>query len=248
MKGAYFDKPLEWSLELQGESWAQGDVIQGVLTVKNGGPEPVSVEGAGVALSLATVKKVHARDPKAFKDEARVAFPTATVLAAGQSLQLPCALALPPNSAISDKLLSYFVTYGRETRGAHLQLNVVPRKIFNEVTKAMETFQRFKFKDLKSGKSCVEFKFLPPTSRDWAHVENLVLALKLEGDALHMGFTFNTKVIDKNSVTTALTKDVRNFERVLPPREFLLGKDMPNQDGILKAIESVLVEVKSKGF
>ena len=61
MKATLFNKPLEWSIETQGESWQQGSAIKGILKVKNHGQEELPLENAGVGIAHADVKKVHAR-------------------------------------------------------------------------------------------------------------------------------------------------------------------------------------------
>jgi hypothetical protein len=247
MKGTYFAKPLEWNIEVFGESWPQGEVLQGEVTVKNHGTESVALTDAHVILSLGNIKKVHARDPKGFTIWERAAL-TQDSLAAGGSFTMPFKLVLPANCSVTDSRVSPYISYGQTITAGHLQLHVGPRKLYTEVTKLLETFLRFKPKDVRAGKGGVEFKLLPPTSREWAHVESLQLTQKMDGDQLVLEFLFNVKVIDTKSITTALAKEQRVTERTLAPKEYQLGKDMPNQDGLLKALNSALNEVKAKGY
>lgn len=247
MKGTFFAKPLEWNVDVQGESWRQGDMVKGTVTLRNHSGDAVALDQVAVIFAQGNIKKVHARDPKAFQESSQLAL-SKTSLGANETLTLPFSFQLPTNCAVTDKRTSYYIAYGVGGREANLQLKVEPRLLFTEVSKLMETFQRFKFKEITAGKTGVEYKFLPPASRDWAHVESLLLTLSLEGEALHLDFCFNTKTIDKESVTTAIAKDKREFERVLNPREYSLGPDMVNQDGIMRALDGVLAEVKSKGL
>lgn len=247
MKGTFFAKPLEWNIDVTGEAWRQGDIVAGQVTLKNHGQEQVSLAEHAVIFAQGDIKKVHARDPKAFKVIDQLQLST-TTLAAQQTLTLPFSFNLPVNCAVTDKKTSFYLAWGHHGTEANLQLKVEPRRIFTEVTKLMETFQRFKPKDTKAVKEGVEFKFLAPASRDWAHVESLLLTLSMQGENLALDFLFNVKTIDTKSVTTALAKDTRKFEKLLTPREYTFGKDMPNQDGILMALESVLAQVKSKGI
>lgn len=248
MKGAFFQKPLEWQIDVTGESWSQGETIKGELRVKNLGDSPVNLDKAGVRLSYAEIKKVHARDEKAWKLEAEVLFAAGTSLAPQESKTLAIQFTLPTNCPVTDKKASYYVTYGLSALESNLQVHVGPRKLFTEITKLMETFQRFKPKDIKASKGAVEFKMLPPTSREYAHVEALHLEQSLEGDQLKLDFTFKVKTLDTNSVTTKVAKDEKHLQRVLTPREYSLGRDMINQDGILKALEEILGQVKMKGL
>lgn len=246
MKGAAFLKPIEWQIDIEGESWAQGSPITGVLRAKNTSGEAVPLLG-GLQLAVAEMKKVHARDAIAFKTEAEFKWSEAT-LAAGAEAQLPFSFTLPANCSVTDKKASFYAAYGPTFKEANLQLNVVPRKLFVEITRLMETFQRFKPKDIKSGKGAVEFKLIPPTSRDFAHVEALHLSQSLAGDQLQLDFLFKVKTLDTQSVTTKVAKDEKRITKLLSPREYLLGRDMLNQDGVLKAIDEVLSSVKMKGL
>ena len=246
MKGAFFQKPFEWQIDVFGESWLQGQPVKGELKVKNTGSESAPLTG-GVILSVADIKKVHSRDEKAFKPESQAEFKSVT-LAPGESASLPFEFTLPVNCAVTDKKASYYVAYGQQMKESNLQLNVQPRKLFNEIIKIFETFQRFKLKEVKAAKGSVEFKLIPPTSRDFAHVEALHLMQSLEGEQLKLHFLFKVKTLDTASVTTKVAKDEKSMQKLLNPREYTMGRDMLNQDGVLKAINEVLDGVKMRGL
>ena len=61
-----------------------------------------------------------------------------------------------------------------------------------------------------------------------------------------MKFEFQVKKIDTSSVTTKINKESVIIERSLGPKEYSLGRDMINQDLLLKSLESALSEVKMK--
>jgi hypothetical protein len=247
VKGAFFQKPLEWQLEVTGESWAQGEKITGVLTVKNTSSEAVGLSGAGLHIGVADIKKIHARDEKALKSEFQSLL-SASQIAGGETLTWPFEFVISANAAITDKKASYYVTYGPSAKESSLQLNIVPRKLFGEITKVFETFQRFKPKDIKGVKGAVEYKLIPPTSREYAHVEALLLEQSLNNDVLQLKYTFKVKTLDTASVTTKVAKDEKVFLQELTSKQYSLGRDMPNQDGILKALDEVLNQVKMKGL
>lgn len=246
MKSTYIAKPLEWNLNIEGEAWQQGQTISGEMILQNHGSEAASLKEINLSLAQGDIKKVHSRDPKAFKVLETLNFDTQEIAAGALHLQ-QFKLTLPANCAVTDKKTSFYIAYGKNHE-ANLQLKVEPRKIFTEVTKLMETFQRFKTKDIKAAKSGVEYKLLPPTSREWAHVESLLLAPSVDGENLILDFLFNVKTIDTQSITTALAKETRQDQKVLTPKEYSFGKDMINQDGIMKALDAALATVKSKGF
>lgn len=243
MKGTFFNKPLEWSIETSAESWQQGEVVSGTLKVKNHAQEEVKWNKAGVALAYAEVKKVHARTQGALKPEIEKTY-TETSLGPGETLDLSFSLHLPENCSITDKKASYFLTYGRELTEGHLMLKIEPRLLFTKVTGLLDTFHRFKIKDIKGSKKGVEYKLLPPTSREMASLETLVLSMQMKGKQLEMNFDFKVKKLDTSSVSNKMNKESVKIKRELSPKEYSLGQDMINQDQLLKVLESVLDEVK----
>lgn len=245
MKGFFFSKPLEWSIETAGESWQQGSMIKGELKVKNHGTEDISLQNSGVALAHGEMKKVHSKAKDALRIEVKEEFKVEKI-SPGEELGLTFSLKLPENALITDKKSSFYLTYGKENLENHLQLKVVPRALFEKFIGLLDTFQRFKVKDYKSSKKGVEYKLSPPTSREMANMEGLVLTLSMEDELLNLIFDFQVRKLDMASVTTKVCKESVKVTRSLQKKEYSLGQDMINQDGLLKAIESVLSEVKLK--
>lgn len=244
MKGTFFSKPLEWNIETAGESWQQGDTVKGTLKVKNHGTEKVNLTDAGVALAYADIKKVHSRTEGALKPEVKEAF--SNELNPGETAELSFSFPITSNSPVTDKKASYYLGFGKNFAESNLQVKVEPKALFMKVIGLMDTFQRFKLKEFKGTKKGVEFKLIPPTSRDMANIESLLLTFSMDGDNLHMKFDFQVKKLDHSSVTTKINKESASFEKVLSPKEYSLGKDMINQDVLLKNVEAVLSDVKIK--
>jgi hypothetical protein len=245
MKGTFFNKPIEWNIETSAESWTQGSKIEGTLRVKNHGLDAIDLKDAGVGLAHADIKKVHAKSPGALKIEVKNLFSEQSLLP-GANLALPFSLEIPANAPVSDKKGSFFLTYGRNLEETHLQLNVGPRVLFAKLIGLMDTFQRFKLKDYKSVKQGVEYKLIPPTSRDMANIETLLMTFSMEQENLKLIFDFQVKKLDTSGPTNKINKENVRIEKILSPKEYSLGKDMINQDVLLKNFESVLGEVKLK--
>jgi len=245
MKGTFFNKPLEWSLETVKESWGQGDHITGTLRLKNIGPDSISIEECGVALAYGEIKKVHSRADGALKPHAHALFPKMN-LSAGDSQELHFDFQLDPNCAITDKKASYYLSYGRSCLESHLMLKIDPKLLFGKVVGLLDTFHRFKLKEFKANKNGVEYKLIPPTSRDMANLESVNLVFSMAGENLHMDYDFQVRKLDTNSPTTKVNKVGIKVQKILLPKEYSLGKEMINQDSILKSLEAAINEVKLK--
>ena len=247
MKGTSFNKPLEWNIETNGESWHQGDTLKGIVRVKNHGAEAVSLENAGVGLSFAEIKKVQTRTEGALKTECSHTFPVKE-LPAGAETSLDFNFNFSPNGPVTDKKSSYYLCYGRNFNESQLQLKVVPKDLYLKIVSLLDTFQRFKLKEFKTSKKGVEFKLSPPTARDTANIDVLLLTFFMENEKLTMKFDFQVKRLDTSQVTTKINKETVSLEKTLLPKDYSLGRDMLNQDQLLKNIEQVLSEVKLKSI
>lgn len=243
MKGTFFNKPLEWNIETQGESWTQGSIVSGHLKVKNHGVETLNWDAAGVGVGFADIKKIHAKTDGALKFDVQHPFEKNTI-AAGETLDLPFTLTLPANCPVTDKKSSYYLAYGRNFTENHLQLKIEPKPLFAKIVGLMDTFYRFKLKEYKTVKNGVEYKLLPPSSRDMANMESLALTFMMNEDKLHLNFDFQVKKLETDGPTNKLSKANIKIKKELSPNEYSLGRDMINQDQLLKVIESVLAEVK----
>lgn len=245
MKGTFFNKPLEWNIETTGESWRQGDELKGFLKVKNHGTEKIPLNDSGVGLALAEIKKVQSRIEGALKPSVKISFENQELLA-GKEIVLPFSFSLGSNAAITDKKASFYLCYGNGFTEAQLQVKVEPKELFQKVTGLLDTFYRFKLKEYKANKKGVEFKFLPPSSREMANIDSLQLTYFMEEENLGMRFEFQVKKLDTSSVTTKLNKETVVIERILPSKDYSFGRGMINQDKLLKTLEEVIGEVKIK--
>ncbi|MBY0516385.1 MAG: hypothetical protein K2P81_05725, partial [Bacteriovoracaceae bacterium] len=134
MKGAFFQKPFEWQIELIGETWEQGSELKGSISVKNCTSESVPLIGK-VILGEAEIKKIQSRDPKAYKSEDCFDLPSSIELKSNEVQSWPLNFKIPENCSVTDKKISFYVGYGPTGKDSNLQINIVPKKIFGEIIK-----------------------------------------------------------------------------------------------------------------
>ncbi len=58
MKGTFFQKPIEYKIEVEGETWSQGDVVKGQLIVNNHGDSSLDFTSIGCHLCFVDMKKM----------------------------------------------------------------------------------------------------------------------------------------------------------------------------------------------
>ena len=250
MKGTTFQKPLEFKLRADGETWRQGDAIAGVLDVKNHGVEEVSLADIHVHLALGELKKVRQKSSDAFKIFLSAAFDPKRKLESNKEESLPWTFALDRNCPITDNIGSLFLLYGRgetmETLG-HLQLPIQVSPIIEEYLKTIEIDFRFVRKTQKTRKGAgVEVKLAPPSSRGFAMVEQLALSMYFEGEKFHVQYEFGVRKVSATAASVDVTKGTRETEQSFDQDEFLLPSGRINHERFVKAIREALDLVEAK--
>lgn len=247
MKGTFFNQPLEWNIETSGESWKQGGTISGLLKVKNHGNESIPLKSSGVALSFADIKKVQSRAEDAFKHYAQLEF-NQDEIRPQSTAELNFSFSLDPNCPVSDKKSSHYISFGKKFSESHLQVKIDPQLLFTKIIGLLDTFYRFKLKEYKTNKKGVEFKLIPPSSREMANIDSLLLTFIMDGNDLFMSFNFQVKKLDTTGISTKVNKESVVIEKKLAPRQYSLGKEYLNQDEIQKCVEEILGQVKLKAI
>lgn len=249
MKGTIFQKPFEFNLELPGETWNQGQSLNGSLVVTSHGAETLDLENHGIALALGKVKKVKSKDSDAFNIFETLAFSKNSV-AAGDKVNLDFSFPLPLNGPISDKTQSFYLIYGNlEKQEGHLQLTVEPSLAFKPLLDVLDIFFRFKFKERKYAKDSIEFKLIAPDSKDFKGLETLILKMKeIPESGLEFTATFNLKNvgITDGNVAVQKTKETRKVKLIF--NDYLFQKDSPNQDAIRKIFQDLFDDVITKQY
>ncbi|MEK6579332.1 MAG: hypothetical protein AABZ55_08920, partial [Bdellovibrionota bacterium] len=135
MKGIFFKYPLEFQLHVDGETWKQGDFIQGRLIVKNRGAAPVSLNSIQVQLALGELKKVRAKSEHAFKAIETAPLKTSENLIPEKEYSLEWKFKTDRNCPISDASSSLFLLYGSgedPKQLGQLQANIQPEFVIQE--------------------------------------------------------------------------------------------------------------------
>jgi hypothetical protein len=251
VKGKSFQKPFELSLLVEGESWRQGDSIQGTLAIKNHSSEMVSLDEIQVQLVLGDLKKVKQKSEGAFKS---LGYPP--VLAQGQlepqqEVTFPWKFETDRNCPITDNSGSLFLLYGPGTgesfeKVGHLQLIVSPFAVIEDFMKDLETHFRFIRKSQKSGKKSVEVKYLPPDSRAFASLDHLVLLFSFESEKLDVKYVFQVKKVEASAATIELKKQKREVSQSFTPDQYFLPSGRFNHERIEESIREALSSVESK--
>ena len=249
MKGTFFQKPLEFRLEVDGEMWAQGDKITGSLVAKNHGSDPVTLNEFRVALAHGELKKVRAKSPEAFKILNTATGPSGAKLEAQNEFTLPWSFETNRNGPITDTSSSLFLLYGRgdvNEQLGQIQLTMNPDSVIQEIIQIFVIAFRFVVKTRKFAKGSVEVKLAPPDAKAFAAVEQLILNFCYEGETVHLSYSFGVKKVEATASSFEMVKDKKVFAQSFTPGQYRTASGRFNHDPIETTIREVISQVEKK--
>jgi hypothetical protein len=244
MKGTLFQKPLEFNLHVEGESWKQGDPVRGSLLVKNHGTESVALSEIRVHLAEGGLKKVRLKTPGAFEVLSSISGPEVGLLEPGKEATIPWSFLTDRNSSITDSFNSPFLVYGRgealETLG-QLQLFFHPYEIIQEFIKIIGTRFRFVVKSQRGVKRGVDIKLVPPAgSKAFSSLEHLVLSFRFEGETLELRYSFQVKKLEASAAAVDVKKQKSELEQSFTPEQYRVPSGRVNDELLESAIGEAL--------
>jgi len=253
VKGTFFQKPLEFRLSVDGETWRQGDPITGTLTVKNHSPEPLPTQEITVRLARATLRKVHQKLEGAFETAVGSAAPPsdASTLAPGAEFNFPWKFVTDRNCPITDSVSSLFLLYGKGEDGmqmGQLQVPVIPYEVISQFLDVMKTAFRFVLKTTKWSKGSVDAKLAPPDSRNFVGLEQAVISFHFEGEVLQVDYDFKLKKIEASASAVELKKQKTSFSQSYEPALYRTPSGRFDHERVEKEIGTILSQVESKTF
>ncbi|MBF0205327.1 MAG: hypothetical protein HQK53_00415 [Oligoflexia bacterium] len=270
MKGTVVKDNLEYIIETNNENWLQGDKVAGHFYIKKSSKDSNSNGNSNpnllIHLAYGEFKKIHEKRFDAWKilethqinqDESQ-----------DVSLKVQWEFSLPFDAPITDKNGSLYLLYGKydKRRGSEssengvehwsdwgiLQLNVDNHPYLNYFTETLDRFLRFKIKQKKFAKGWVEFKFLPPSSREWSNVDSLFCYLRMQTEQnkqtdlqMEIRYLFNTKGLELNQGQVAIQKNKKEFAQTLTRERYELY-GIANHQGIQEAFKEISQQVLSK--
>jgi len=244
LKSTAFSKNIEYQLEINGESWQQGDIITGNLIAINHNIDSIRLDSSGVFLCYGKQKDIKANKKNAFEIFQHVLFPKETTLPKNSKDKINWEFKFDPNCPISDKQGSYYLCFGEENT-ANIKLDILLNEVFSNFITTFEHMHRFKTKEKKAKKNSVDIKLIPPNSREFVSLENVICNLSLDkDDILNITYKFKVKKINFQSIDLKAKSSTVQTKFHLEPKDYLIYKTSFNQEKVSQHISEALSEVK----
>jgi hypothetical protein len=257
MKGIFFKKPLEYSVEIQGEIFNQGDLLKGNISLKNHGANLQQIPQINLSIKMGDTKKIKVKHEKSFVQIVDLINIENVNIKANETYQQDFEINLENSMKISESNQTPFITVYDLLEGNDnskedwpigiIQLDIKPHDTLIKIVEMIQRFHRFQLKTIKNKGSVINFKLMPPKSQEMNHLIQLDLEGSIDSKQnLIMKFNFKTNKINMQASSLAFIKESSKSELSSESKDYLLNPTSINQDYILKKLESIFDELKNK--
>ena len=243
MRSVYFQQPLEHQIEVEGESWNQGEVVKGQLRIRNMSSKTVAVKTSQIILAHGL--------KKAFKEgtgvpwevlEKQVAVENIT-LQAGSEQTFGWNFNLSTDCQITDKQGGLYLLFGGDealTEGGRLNLQINLHPILQNYLQTFTTQFRFLEKYQKRKSEWTEVKLIPPDSREYPNMDYVLCFLRIHDEQLEAHYRFKMSGLGRTGEKMTVTKKNRELEQSIPPEKYLQPGGFPNRACFRENIDQAL--------
>lgn len=240
MKTTIFQKPLEFKLNLDGESWHQNDTIKCQLDIIDHGQD-TKLDDLFCFLGHGNIKKIKSKDLKSLTIIEKIQI---------HDYKTNFDFSLNSDSPITENSKNIFILIGSSSdpyKIGMLELNIKPIKIITDYIDLFEQFFRFKCKSLTYKNGQLETKITPPDSKDWTKIQTMNLKFKLgEEEKLTTIFSFKLKQISYEDNTTNVKDSKKEIITEMDKEQYLNFGNSLNYNYLRNEITNALNTVKLK--
>lgn len=237
------------ALSAIGEKWHQGDKLKGSLKIKNHSSEKIELPILKVALCEGHYKKIKAKDVKGWSLISEHILSEGLTINPSEEMDFSFDFKLAENCSITDKNGSLYLAFfdkDEKLPAGHIELVIEPKIVIQQILQILESFIRFKVKEIKNSKGMVEVKLVPPTSRELSNLDGLLLNISEVEKSLTLKYFFNLRVLNITGATMQSEKATKEMEQNFNSKQYLIYGDSINQDFIIASVQDVLNSVKTK--
>ncbi len=243
MKGIFIHDQIEFRLEVAGDEFHQGDTLECSISAKNHSTSTRNVPAMRLELVRADLPKIKQKAENAFETIASAGIPAPGDLAPQEVKNYSWSFPLEKNAPISDKSRSLCLIFGIPDATEYLPARILPHRHFRQIFLIMESAFQFVLKGQKSTDGWITGKLRPPSSRRLSLVEELLLSLRFEGNALAVKYIFKVKKFEATAATVGIKKGRNEVNQLLEESEYMLSREHINHDALQTRIEEALSTV-----
>ncbi|MEO1823156.1 MAG: hypothetical protein ABGX85_03920 [Candidatus Lambdaproteobacteria bacterium] len=243
MRSVYIQQPLEYQIDVEGESWNQGEVVKGQIRIRNMSSKTVAVKTSQIILAHGL--------KKAFKEGTMVPWEVLEkqvvaqdiALQAGSELTFGWNFNLSTDCPITDKQGGLYLLFGGDealTEGGRLNLQINLHPILQNYLQTFTTQFRFLEKHQKRKSELTEVKLIPPDSREYPNMDYVLCFLRIHDEQLEAHYRFKMSGLGRTGEKMTITKKNRELEQSIPQGKYLQPGGFPNRACFRENIDQAL--------
>ena len=243
MRSVYIQQPLEYQIDVEGESWNQGEVVKGQIRIRNMSSKTVAVKTSQIILAHGL--------KKAFKEGTMVPWEVLEkqvvaqdiALQAGSDLTFGWNFNLSTDCPITDKQGGLYLLFGGDealTEGGRLNLQINLHPILQNYLQTFTTQFRFLEKYQKRKSELTEVKLIPPDSREYPNMDYVLCFLRIHDEQLEAHYRFKMSGLGRIGEQMTVTKKNRELEQSIPPEKYLQPGGFSNRACFRENIDQAL--------
>jgi hypothetical protein len=243
MRSVYIQQPLEYQIDVEGESWNQGEVVKGQIRIRNMSSKTVAVKTSQIILAHGL--------KKAFKEGTMVPWEVLEkqvvaqdiALQAGSELTFGWNFNLSTDCPITDKQGGLYLLFGGDealTEGGRLNLQINLHPILQNYLQTFTTQFRFLEKHQKRKSELTEVKLIPPDSREYPNMDYVLCFLRIHDEQLEAHYRFKMSGLGRTGEKMTVTKKNREIEQSIPQGKYLQPGGFPNRACFRENIDQAL--------
>ena len=243
MRSVYIQQPLEYQIDVEGESWNQGEVVKGQIRIRNMSSKTVAVKTSQIILAHGL--------KKAFKEGTMIPWEVLEkqvvaqdiALQAGSELTFGWNFNLSTDCPITDKQGGLYLLFGGDealTEGGRLNLQINLHPILQNYLQTFTTQFRFLEKYQKRKSELTEVKLIPPDSREYPNMDYVLCFLRIHDEQLEAHYRFKMSGLGRTGEKMTVTKKNREIEQSIPQGKYLQPGGFPNRACFRENIDQAL--------
>ena len=232
MRSTFFQQPLQYQIEIEGENWEQGDQIKGKLIVRNMSSKIVFVNVSQVILAYGLKKNIKEGNDLPWEVLEKQVLTKRISLPVGEEQTYEWIFQLATDCPITDKQGGVYLLFGGEdtlTEGGRLDLPIRLHTILQNFLQTFTTQFFFLEKYQKRKSEWTEVKLIPPESKEYPNMDFVRCLLRISQDHLEVHYIFKMSGLGRSGEKMTVTKKNRELKQKIPPEKYLQSGGFPNR-------------------
>ncbi|MBC8258436.1 MAG: hypothetical protein H8E38_05430 [SAR324 cluster bacterium] len=243
MRSSFFQQPLEHQIEVEGETWNQGEALKGRLRVRNMSSTVVDVKTTQLILAHGLKKDLKKGGVVPWEVKDKLILTKNISLSAAEEHTCEWEFDLPSDCPITDKQGGLFLLFGGEdalSKGGLLDLQISLHPILQNFLQTFTTQFRFLLKHQKRKLEWTEVKLVPPESREFPNMDYVMCFLRIHEEQLTVQYRFKMSGLGRTGEIMTVTKKNREVEQIISSENYLLPGGYPNRTFFRENIDQAL--------